>query len=76
MAHREVTVMLKKLEEFRVELKHRISFNQGQLEFAEDMIKQLRTAIDVMDQEERDLAELEEQRKKTRGIKTPKPREK
>lgn len=71
MTTREFNRLIKKLEEYKKELRHKISFNQGQLEFADDMIKQLEDSKKSADAEEKERLRREEDQKKLKGVKTP-----
>jgi len=72
MSSTEFIRLINRLEAFKKELRHKISFNQGQLEFADDMINQLKKAQENVQQQEKELSAREEDRKKLRGVKTPK----
>lgn len=73
-----IKILINRLEAFKKELLHKISFSQGQLEMTEDMVKQLKE-LDSGCKEKKvtqDTSLKVDNTKNLRGVKTPTRRSK
>lgn len=68
--------LLRRLEGFSLQLREKIAVQKGQLEIVDDLVKNIREAIDDIEVEENLIIRKAGERESMRGVKTPKRRKK